>query len=556
MPAFFLVYLGCAYCVLRRLAGPWTCGATILLLASFQGLFVLMLWFHSDPPFLAMSWAALLLAVQAGERWRDAPRRRGPWLWRTVLALALLAGAIATRWPGILWGPIVAVAFLGPRPLWTGSGDGDGKSVKLALRPRRLDAMWVAALTAGVVTFAVFFALRYALKVDPLTVDPRYDTFVVGNYDLVNQEDRPTLYTHLNRLLRAPEWVSVLYWNELGHSPGKVLGIPVALYFSRLAAVTMLPLLVAVAIGVIYRRQWLWVGGMAAWLPVVATWPHAIDRYSAPVAPLLVCGTILGTFQLSKILALAARRRSDRTVRLARLAPFALMAVPLGVIVLYNGSRYGLEVWAKSDYLTRYEGGVQPGLNRIGAYLRQNAAATGGEVAVSRLGFRGGEDDRARRIRVRGVRRNLVFVSDTPAVDVPAMESFDPLARGGTAEDWFVDFAARNRVRYFVLMPHHRRYFVHLRSMPWHEPGPVLSALNAMRSWLGLMPLLPKPNPLGDGREAYKLYELVGGEAGLPVSFEPIDVGEGLPGGVLVIPGLEDVRDLGEKRRWLPIPYN
>src|SRR3712207_9184757 len=70
--------------------------------------------------------------------------------------------------------------------------------------------------------------------------------------------------------------------------------------------------------------------------------------------------------------------------------------------------------------LFRSEGGIQPGLNRIGASLRQNQPATGGEIAVTRTGMRPPKtpaevEDRAQ--KVRGVRRNLVWLTDIPAID-------------------------------------------------------------------------------------------------------------------------------------------
>ena len=538
MPACFLVYLGCAYRVLRRFAPPWVCAATIVLTASFQGLVVLTLWFHSDPLFLALSWVALLLAVQSQERF-DAGEKRWPWLWRAAAAALCLGAAVATRWPGVLWWPIVALAFVNKRPFFEDAGD--RRHLRLPLWPRKLDGMWLAALASFAVTCVVFFGLRALIKVDPADVNPRYDSFVTGNYALINPFERPTLGTHVNRLLRGPEWLSVLYWNELGHSPGLVGGRPLMLYFSRLAAVTVPALAVGGLVG-LRRRNWLWLGVAAAWLPLVATWPHAIDRYSAPVAPFLVGGTILGTIYTSRWLA----ARLPRTP--LRLVPYLVMAVPLSVAIAYNGSRYALEVWARLDYFQRYEGGNQPSLNRIAAYVRQNQPAVGGEVAVSRTGVaRADEEERFR--RVRGIRRNLIFLSDTTAIDVPAMDGFSP------QEPWFVAWAAARRVRYFVVMPRQRRYFVHLHDLPWHRDGPARDGVNFLRRLLGRGELPPPRDTSADEGEDYQLYELVGGEAGLPVAVRRVDVGD-WPPGVLVVPGLEDVRQLGPLRQKLPIPYD
>lgn len=517
MPALFLLFLGCAYHVLLRIASPWIAAASVVLTALLHGLVILTMWFHSDALFFALSWIALLLALQAGERHAQGLPRRA-WLWRAGGATLCLMGAVATRWPGVLWWPMIAVAFLHGRHLFTV----ENRRLSLALRPRRFDAMWIAAVASGILTALTFFGLRALLKVDAADLDPRYDTFESGHYDIVNQYERPTIGTHLNRLLRGPEWLSRLYWAELAQTPG------LALPFSRLAAVTVIPLAVAGIVGV-WRRQWIWLGVAAAWVPIIATWPHAIDRYSGPVAPLLVCGTILGTIWTSKWIdrRLADRPRARRELR--RL-PYIVMTVPLLVCLSYNVGRYGLEVWARQDYFVRYEGGIQPSLNRIGAYLRQNQPAVGGEVAVTRTGVRPGkspQDEEERFQRVRGVQRNLVFLSDMPSIVHPAIEDFS------ASDPWFVEWAAMRNVRYFVVRPKDRRYFVHLRDLPWHAPATALE------------------------REAedYALYELPGGEIGLPVWVRRVDVGA-WPQEVLIVPGLEDVRQAGRWRRWLPIPYN
>ena len=538
MPALFLVFWGCAYHVLRRIASPWIAAASVALCAILQGLVVLTLWFHSDALFFALSWVGLLLALQANEKHQSAAAERaaGPaphtnldqaWMWRAAGATLCLMAAIATRWPGILWWPMIAMAFLNGRHLFSL----EGRRFTIALWPKRLDGMWAWAIASGVLAAVTFFGIRMALKVDPAEIDPRYDTFVTGHYDLINQHNRPTVGTHINRLLRAPEWLSVLYWNELGHT-GKT-----ALLASRLAAVTAIPLIVAGIVG-LWRRQWIWLGVVGAWLPLVLTWPHAIDRYSGPVAPFLICGTILGTIWLSKWLdRIHARNVAQRATangdahppRNWRFVPYLVMSVPLVVCLAYNISRYGLEVWARLDYFPRYEGGVQPSLNRISAYIRQNQPAIGGEVGVTRSGVRwsSADEDEERYRKVRGVRRNLIFLTDTTAIDMPAHDVFNP------TDPEFLDWASARGVRYFVVMPHQRRFFVHLRDLPPLYTDPVAAARNT----------------------DYILYELIGGEAGLPVAVRQVDT-SAWPQEILLIPGLEDVRGLGPKRRWLPVPYN
>src|SRR5688572_4641561 len=186
MPALFLVFLGCAYHVLRRIASPWVAAASIALTAILQGLVVLTLWFHSDALFFALSWVGLLLAIQANEHHQLAAAQRAdgpnslrtstPWLWRAAGATLCLMAAVATRWPGVLWWPIIAMAFLNGRHLLSIQD----QRFTIAVRPKRLDAMWAFAVLSGILTAVTFFGLRLALKVDPADIDPRYDTFVTG----------------------------------------------------------------------------------------------------------------------------------------------------------------------------------------------------------------------------------------------------------------------------------------------------------------------------------------------------------------------------------------
>src|SRR5690606_3614312 len=125
-------------------------------------------------------------------------------------------------------------------------------------------------------------------------------------------------------------------------------------------------------------------------------------------------------------------------------------------------------VWARLDYYPRYEGGNQPSLNRIAAYLRQNQPALGGEIGITRTGFAPPTNEaevEERRQQTRLVRRNLIFLSDTTAVDMPAVEDIDPRDLA------FIDWCTRNNVRFFVVRPKDSRYFVHLHALPWHAPA-------------------------------------------------------------------------------------
>src|SRR5690606_29352618 len=116
-------------------------------------------------------------------------------------ATACLLAAVATRWVGILWWPMIAAGFMHGRAFVV-MRDGRPRVATASLRP---DAMWAAAAIACILAAALFFGLRAALAVDPATIDPRYDTFITGHYALVNPHDAPTLGTHLYRGILAYE---------------------------------------------------------------------------------------------------------------------------------------------------------------------------------------------------------------------------------------------------------------------------------------------------------------------------------------------------------------
>ena len=244
-------------------------------------------------------------------------------------------------------------------------------------------------------------------------------------------------------------------------------------------------------------------------------WPHAIDRYVLPVVPLLTLGIVVGT------LALANRLRGRwRATPWVWLAPAAL------AFLLYNGTMWGVERWVTNDLPCRYERGLAPSLHEAAAYLRRIPADRRGDVAVS-LNFPFKARRESRWQLARGLRRNVTFLLDAPAVEFPAfVEEMDPAGREFRE---FLTWANKMNVRWLLLLPHQARVFNHFRAPPWRgQPDDVGMQWRLYR----IEPdRVVRVEPWGGRRDP----------AGLPVA---------------VVPGLEDPARLIGGRDRLPLPYN
>ena len=446
MPGLMLAYLASAYWVLRRIARPWLSMIAVLIVGGLQSSQALTMWFHSDPPFLAFSWIGLLLALQSSDR-HEAGRM---WWPQAAGSAVLLCFAVATRWQGILWWPMIAAGFLHQRPI----GAVCKAAVDLVLC-RKADRMLLWALMSGALATSTFFGLRFWTYVDPADLDPRYPTFMASSYDLVNQERSPTLRTHVRRVLNGPQWLSVMYWNQIGRTK------PYAVPGFFLAAMTAIPLCVAGVVG-LARRQWIWLGVAGAWLPVMATWPHAIDRYTLPVAPLLVGGTVLGTIWLSQ--RLDARRPTWPWV--LRRLPVWPMLPALLVIITYNAAAYFMLEWTTRDHLARYDGGMLAPINRIAHYLRSQQSV-GGEIGVIRFGIPErrleGLHLKSRTMMSRNLGRTVTFTSDHPVIEIPVIPTFGP------HDPALLEELRSQNIRWLIAQPYVRLFAEHLHGEPWQS---------------------------------------------------------------------------------------
>ena len=338
-------FVAVSYPVLRRLADPWPAAAACALTAVLHPLTELTHTFFSDPPFALLAMGSLWLALL-----RNPAAPAG--------SVAALVAASTLRWAGLLWAPAVAVA------LW--------------ISGRR--AWAVVALVAGAATFA---AQRYALRVDPADLDPRYPTFIATGYDV----EEPGAIDP-RRLALLPRWTGDLLWFRLSRKG------PVQLAAWALAAGAV------VCVGVtLYRdgwrkRRWLWLAPLAYLLPIVLRWPHPVARYWLPIAPFLILAIVLCADD--------PRRPLRWTARAA-----------LALALLYNGGTLVLETRAARSPLVHHEGGTSAQLAAIAEWLRTNGVE--GDVAAdASWRFEGGHARSSF-----GPRRVLEFALGRPVVEGP-----------------------------------------------------------------------------------------------------------------------------------------
>lgn len=418
IPAACLVgFLGLSYSVLRRWASPAVAAVCVLTAALIEHAFGLAFLFYSDPLFALLAMSALWLAIRVNEGADSG--------WRIGLLATLCVASVMTRWTGVLWCVLVCAALV--------SGE---------LRPR-WNRRWAAAALCVLVTLATFLLLRWALRVDPSQLDPRYDPFVAERYDLFNLEDAQG---QIDRVLHAGHWIGGLLWRVL-------VAIRATREIANILGWIAIALLGVTLIHATRRRNWIPLAAMLYTTVLVINWPSPVPRYILPLAPLILLGVYKGIIQVGGLLPQPAR--DMRWVAVQYL---------LGGIVVTNLILYGIEVRVSrsGDLMKRHQAGYHKELVDAAWWLNQQPRE-GFEIAISSKIKNFGNER-----FTDGFRRALNVLTNRAIVTVPEELCREP-------DDEFIAWAAAHNVRYYLYEPP-IELINHFHRTGWHGQRPDKSA--------------------------------------------------------------------------------
>jgi hypothetical protein len=331
------------FCALRRLTSPLIAACAVVITALLQSTFQLTYWFHAEAMFIALTGAAMVVAFQINEGRRE--------VWRIVLLALLCAASLTARWAGMLFFPMVAAALLDRQ-----------------IRPK-LDRVMLAAVTSALAVALVFCIQRIALRVDPASINPRFDASMSGGYDLMNE---PTDGDSLSdRLINVDVWFGRMYWSPL-------IGPPQYQPAMRVVGITTAVLTIAMVILGAAMRRWVWLGLAVYCGALAVNWPHAVGRYFVPVAPLLVAAMMHVIAKAMDVVATGPCKTG---------LAFCINAVLIGAILAPNIDAYidDIRVLRSAEFPTRYRGGTENSLIAAAQVLREKGLDHG-ELIVSRRG--------------------------------------------------------------------------------------------------------------------------------------------------------------------------
>lgn len=437
--ACLLIFLGAMFRVGRRTAplGVVT-GATLLVGLSAD--VVAMGWFFlTDPPFCAVGALAVLAALKVGE---SVNARRGDlgWGWWAAATILLAAVSVTIRWPGILLVPLLAAALLQGAAWW---------------RPR-LDRRWATLLLTTTAVVATFFIQRALLPIDGQhLVDSRYPAFMTGEYDLINSYGNPEPIEYLYRFSGSGRYISSLIWEPLASMKATYTAVD---YFGWVVWIAWL----AGAVVTAMRRRWLLLGAGAFCLPIMITWPQAVERYLLIAMPLILAGAMVGVVPLCRGIARLFHRRrkpaeaGEREGGLVAfghwaavgllVVTFALQGFMLWVTINVFRSAYGVTDDRGNDlgrqFHQRFSGGIHRRLPAIAFWIERNADPHA-EIGISQV-----NNNRSRYTRVHGFMRALHTLTDRPIQTVPYSLG-KPLEESPETVEWLRE----HDVRYYVYLP-------------------------------------------------------------------------------------------------------
>lgn len=440
------VFLWCSYRVLLQMVTPAIAAITVVCVAMLHPMTELADTFFSDPPFLAATWLCLLTCLVSRDR-----ADRGKWV-SAVLAgligIALLVASTMLRWPGFLWTPAAMLVFLYRR----------GNRAPPMANSRKF--RWAMVIVLALVGAGTFIALRYSLKIPADQIDPRYDAFITGGYEMIS-DDHPKSQFELKKIYSLPDYVGVLSWNLVQRDIKYR-------YLSQIIALAALVPMVIVFARQTLRGRWLWIGPIVYLMPIVLRWPHPIGRYVLPAAPVMIAAFLVGVVELwrwRKSFPILSARQStvpaqntDRftaagpgvvvvpgRINVSRTLLGRIIAVVAGVYVIvigglfvsYNGAAWALEVMASHRATWR-----ESSLVAVGEAVRDLE----GEVVVTSIRY-----ENKRRLRTAGQRRAIQFIADRPLLDAPPIHGQWPNRE-------LMEWAQSNNARWFVDQARSRKF--------------------------------------------------------------------------------------------------
>ncbi|HVT88982.1 MAG TPA: hypothetical protein VHD56_09030 [Tepidisphaeraceae bacterium] len=390
---FMLGFLLLSYRLLLECATPLIAGLCIVTAAILEPVFPLSYMFFSDSLFALLAVAAVAMALRISSG-RDS--------WANIVVLILLcSAAAAVREAALPWFAVLAGALLHGE-LWP-----------------RANRRWLAVLLAAAATVIVFLSLRQLRAIDPSQLDPRYDTFLAGTYDIVNRVDP------VERFLNFGQWLGGLLWQ-----PAQTFR------FSRPADSAVgwllsILILLFVIVPAIRRRRWAWLGGALYVIALGANWPDAVTRYIVPLAPFVVLASYEAIVEFSEKL---------RHARIW-LRPLGLNLFFASVLGL-NGATYLIEASAMhaTHFYERYQGGLHKSLIESAFYLNEHPDDMH-EIAISQRIENIGKISYSD-----GYRRALNFLTNRSIINVP-----QELCREPNAD--LIAWLTQHHVRYYLYQP-------------------------------------------------------------------------------------------------------
>ena len=406
---------------------------------------VAMGWqFLSDPPFCAAAGIATLAACKTGEAQRLLPTT--VYLLITILFACI---AMTMRWTGVLAVPLYAAALFSRHPFWQA-------------------ATWPRWLAFGLTATAVFVVFQLQRSLLPLSdaqlaalVDDRYPAFMVVSYDLINQHNNPGILDFVDRFSGSGRYVSSLIWEPLATMKLTHDFVDDFGWIVWIAA--------AGGIIVVTRQhRWLGLGALAYCLPVMFTWPQAIERYLLLAMPLLLALALEGVLPVLHVIGHLIRaihtRLGDsfsrRGIPIVQRVAVGVVAATLTLEILMLAMT--LQVFrgpleqskrAKNPGTTRighfgdrFSGGVYRGLPAVAEWIDRRGQP-GSEIAVSE-----GNYNLGRTTYVHGWMRALHLLTDRPIQPVPP-----PLSKPLETSPETIDWLRSRGIRYYVYFPRHSR---------------------------------------------------------------------------------------------------